>query len=362
MSVSRIIRVQHANPLGAFHEFLAAWWPAIGLQALLAPIEAEDRSGVVTQPINQPGDIERVNPFAPIMVSNAAALVNTFVRERPNQRLAALLRPCELRTLIELRKRRRVPFVDEAIKDRRLVLISADCMATCSEAEYARRLNEYGAESVTRDALMYAGEDAYSPYELRPACKVCDWPAPRSADVIIGALGVPVEQYLLLFTPETEADERWRLGTVAAELASESQVAEREAALAELIERRAAARAQQLGLTSDNLMDFARVLSWLANCTLCGDCLDACPLYNGELAGLLGVGSARRNNHAPLADFIGVARWLTSCAGCGMCEAACEQGVPLNLIASALSHGIRGGLHRYVAGDPDRPLPWVGRT
>ncbi len=69
-------------------------------------------------------------------------------------------------------------------------------------------------------------------------------------------------------------------------------------------------------------------------------------MYNGELAGLLGVGSAHRYNHAPLADFIEVARWLTSCAGCGMCEEACEQGVPLGLIASALSHGIRGGLHQ----------------
>ncbi len=361
MSICRIIRVQHADPLGALRDFLAAWW-AMGLQGLLAPIESADRSGVVAHPIDQPGDLERINPFAPIMPGNAAALVDTFVRQRPGQRLAVLLRPCELRTLIELRKRRRVPFVDEALAEHRLALVGVDCVATCSEAEYAQRVNEYGAESVMRDALMYAGEDAYSPYELRPACKICDWPAPRGAEVTIGILGVPVEQYLLVIAPDAEADARWRLGAVAAELASESQAAQREAAVCELIERRMAVRAQQLDWASGNLADLARVLSWLAPCTLCGDCLDACPLYNGELAGLLGVGSVRGNHHAPLPDFIGVARWLASCSGCGLCESACEQGVPLGLITAALSHGIRGGLQSYVAGAPDRPLPWVGRT
>jgi len=362
MNVNRIIPVHHDDPLAAVHEFLAAWWKSIGLQAMLAPIEAVDRSGVVTQPIDQLSDIERINPFAPLMLSNAAAFVNAFVRDRAGQHLAVMLRPCELRALIELRKRRRAPAVDEAINDRTLVVIGVDCVATYPPDEYARRLREHGDEAVTHDALMYAGEGVYSPYDLRSACKVCDWPAPRGADVVIGAIGVAAEQYLLVIAHDEETDERWRLGKVTADLATESQVAQREMAVGELIDKRAAVRAQQLGLASDNIMDFARLLSWISNCTLCGDCLDACPMYNGELAGFLGVGSAHRYNHAPLADFIEVARWLTSCAGCGMCEEACEQGVPLGLIASALSHGIRGGLHQYVAGDPNRALPWVGRV
>ncbi len=212
MNVNRIIPVHHDNPVGAVHDFLAAWWQSIGLQALLAPIEAVDRSGVVTQPIEQLRDIERINPFAPLMLSNAAALVNAFVRDRAGQRLAVMLRPCELRALIELRKRHRVGAVDEALANHTLVVIGVDCVATYPPDEYARRLREHGDEAVTHDALMYAGEGVYSPYDLRPACKVCDWPAPRGADVVIGAIGVAAEQYLLVIAHDEETDERWRLG------------------------------------------------------------------------------------------------------------------------------------------------------
>ncbi len=358
MNVNRIIPVHHDNPLASFQEFLAAWWSALDLQAMLAPFELSDRSSVITQPIEHASQLVYVNPFAPIMQSNAAALVNAFVRDRAGQRLAVMLRPCELRALIELRKRRRTLAVDEALANHTLIIIGVDCVATYPVAEYTRRIQEYSEEAVTHDALMYAGEAVYSPYDLRAVCKVCDWPAPRAADVTIGVIGVAAEHYLLVIAQDEDADVRWRLNRVTTGLATDSQAAQREAAVNNLSDERAAARTQQLGLVSENGMDFARVLGWISNCTLCGDCLDACPLYNGELARWLGAG-AHRNNHALLADFIEVARWLTSCSGCGMCEAACEQGVPLGLIASALSHGIRGGLHHYVAGDPDRSLPWA---
>ena len=359
MNVNRILHVQNSDTLSTIREFLMAWWSQLDLQAMLVPIELADRSGVVTQPIVRRMHLDTANPFAPIMTCNAATLVNAFVRDRPGQQLAAVLRPCELRALIELRKRRRVPAVDEAIQNQTLTIIGVDCVATYSAHEYTHRVHEHGAETVTHDALMYAGEAVYSPYELRSACKVCDWPAPRGADVVIGAIGVPIEQHLLVIAHDEEIDRRLQLSTVTSGLATEQQVVHREVAVGELIDKRAAMRAEQLGIASENLMDFARLLSWIANCTLCGDCLDACPLYNGELAGLLGASGTHRGDHAPLADFIAVARWLTSCAGCGMCEAACEHGVPLGLLASALSHGIRGGLHHYTAGDPNQPLPWT---
>jgi len=100
--------------------------------------------------------------------------------------------------------------------------------------------------------------------------------------------------------------------------------------------------------------DFGQALSWFATCSLCGDCLDACPLYNGELSGLLGVHGAR----PALAELVDVSRWLASCSGCGMCEAACDQGVPLMRLISPLSRQIQGTLH-HTAGDPTRPLPWA---
>lgn len=361
MNVHRVLQVRQADPLGSFRSFLTAWWSALDWQAILAPIDLADQSSVAPQPIDQADRLAAVNPFTPIMVGNAAALVEPFARDRAGQRLAVILRPCELRTLIELRKRRRAPAVDAALRNHTLTVIGVDCVATYSAEDYAARRREYGAEAVTREALLVAGDAARTPCDLRAACQVCDWPAPRGADVTIGVIGVAPEQVLLVIARDAATDDRLRLSAVTAGLATEHQVAQREAAVGDLIGQRAATRAGQLGAAAGNLMGLARLLSWVSNCTLCGDCLDACPLYNGELAGLLGVGGPHRGTcGAPLADFVEMARWLTSCSGCGMCEAACEHQVPVGGLASALSYGLRGGLPQYVAGDPDRPLPWGG--
>jgi len=100
--------------------------------------------------------------------------------------------------------------------------------------------------------------------------------------------------------------------------------------------------------------DLGSLLSLFASCSLCGDCLDACPLYNGELSGMLGVHGAR----PPLAEMVDVGRWLAACAGCGMCESSCDQDVPLMLLIASLSQQIQGATHQR-AGEPARPLPWA---
>ncbi|MEW6568724.1 MAG: 4Fe-4S dicluster domain-containing protein [Chloroflexota bacterium] len=95
---------------------------------------------------------------------------------------------------------------------------------------------------------------------------------------------------------------------------------------------------------------------WFAGCSLCGDCLDACPLYDGELSGLLGMGSARYGGRPLLAELVDVSRWLASCSGCGMCEEACSCGVPITLLIAPLADRMRQELH-YTPGDPAQRLP-----
>src|SRR3989304_1194799 len=109
MNISRIVEVQGSDPLGALREFLGGWWRANQLDALLAPVELPNGSGVRTQVIEDPSGLETVNPYAPLMESNSATAIGKFSRDRPEKRLAAILRPCELRALVELRKRRHPP-------------------------------------------------------------------------------------------------------------------------------------------------------------------------------------------------------------------------------------------------------------
>ena len=350
MNVNRLIRVRDGDVVNALRQFLALWWRHYKLEALLAPVEVPTRSTVVTQVIEDPAGLAAVNPFAPLMLANTAA-IGEYAQRYAGRRVAAMLRPCELRTLVELRKQGRLPAEADEV-----VILGLDCLGTFPADGYARRMQERGAAEMMREVLIYADEGGLTPQDFRTACQVCSWPAPRGADLTLGVFGTNAGGYLLLIARDEAVDARLGLSVVTSGLATESQVVRREVAVGAVAERRAKARAQLESISHDEhpFGDLGRRLSWFASCCLCGDCLDACPLYNGELTGLLGVHGAR----PPLAELVDVTRWLASCSGCGMCEAACDQRVPLMRLISPLSRQIQGALH-HTAGDPARPLPWA---
>jgi formate dehydrogenase subunit beta len=330
------------------------------LDAMLAPIEMPGTCDVWAETISHPENLCLVNPFAPVMLNNSAALVDSFVQDHPGSRLAVLLRPCELRALIELRKRGRVRYHGAAEPDdgESLMIIGVDCAGTYSSGEYAQRLADHKEDDqMIHVNLSYERQLSYLPSQVRAACQMCDSPAPEGTDVVIGTIGLAGQGSLLVIARDEDTDKRLRLQEVTDDLASEWQVASRELMVGKLVERRAAKRAEWIRAqgTLGEMMDTA--MAAFACCTLCADCLDACPLYDGELSGMLGVSDGHTSPRPLLSELVSVSRWLTSCSGCGMCGEACEHGVALAPIVTALSHRIQSKLH-YRPGDPAVPLPW----
>ena len=355
MNVNRILELEQADAVHSLQGFLANWWEAYELEALLAPAEVADRDLIGTRVIQDPSGLETVNPFAPIMLSNAARTADRYIQEHPSQRVGVILRPCELRVYTELRKRRSDP-----VDDSQAVIIGIDCLGTFLPENYRQNVEQRGAETILTETLVNAAEGGLRPQPFRTACQICDWPAPRGADLSIGTIGVNSTQLLLLVARDEETDARLGLPELTNHLATEYQVSHRETVVGAIADMRAAIRKNMVEelATSRHFGDLGSLLAWLANCDLCGKCLNACPLYDGELDVLLGKPYPRHAERAPLAELVSVSRWLVSCGGCGMCEESCDQGVPLILLISALSHRIQGDLH-YTSGDASKRLPWM---
>jgi formate dehydrogenase subunit beta len=359
MNVNRILQIHDGDALKTLQEFLLKWWMRIELDAMLAPIELPDHSGVVPQIIERPDDLGTVNPFAPVMLTNAASMVADFVKDYPKGHLAVMLRPCELRALVELRKRNRVHFRAAATSHAHesLVILGVDCPGTFSASEYTRRVAKNQDEAkMIQVAMAYGSQDSYVPRQVRTACQLCDWSAPKGADITIGSIGIAPQGFLLVITQDENLDAQ-ELSDITDGVATEQQVVCREMMVGKLGDKQAKKRAALVSAQSQRLEDFNSLLSMFARCTLCADCLDACPLYEGELAGMLGVSEAHQGAHPLLSELVGVSRWLASCSGCGMCQEACEQGAALTSLISVISHQIRSDLH-YQAGNPDQGLPW----
>jgi formate dehydrogenase (coenzyme F420) beta subunit len=359
MNVNRILHVRDEDTLKTVQGFLAEWWGQVGLDAMLAPVELPDHSAVSPQIIADPAELANVNPFAPVMLANTATMIQDFVRDHPNRHLAVILRPCELRAMIELRKRHRVYYqsVYGGNDAESLIVIGVDCPGTFSQDEYHQHLisSQNGGEML-HVGLSYGKKESYIPHEVRATCQMCDSPAPLGADLVVGTIGIEPQGDLLLIARNEDVDASLQLQNVTDRFAAEQQVVCREVMVGKLVDKRTEIRSALMNQALPE--DFTSALALFARCTLCADCLDACPLYDGELAGMLGAGEGRQSGRALLSELIRVSRWLASCSGCGMCRESCEYGIPLTQIVTTLSHRIQSELH-YKPGDPSQRLPWL---
>jgi|GEM_PF-777686 len=361
MNVDRILRIRDGDAVRTFQEFLGAWWRRVELDAMLAPVELPEHAGVSTQQISQPAELSNVNPFVPIMPNNSASMVEDFVRDHPRSHLAVILRPCELRALVELKKRNRVHYhpVSSSREAESLVIIGVDCPGTFSLTEYTQHVARHQDDAeMIRVELAYGRLNSYVPYQVRAACQMCDSPGPLGADVIIGTIGIAPEGSLLVIARDEDIDVNLRLREVADDTATERQVIVREVMVGKLADKRTQKRAELIKAQAWQTEDMNATWALFTRCTLCADCLDACPLYDGELTGMLGVGESCQSSHSLLSELVSVSRWLASCSGCGMCQEACEHGVSLASIVTMLSHHIQNQLH-YKPGDPAQRLPWT---
>ncbi|MEJ2597994.1 MAG: Coenzyme F420 hydrogenase/dehydrogenase, beta subunit C-terminal domain [Anaerolineales bacterium] len=360
MNVNRVLSNGSVDSISRLRVFLQQWWERVGLKAMLAPVELPERPYVTPQVIGDPAGLAKVNPFAPFMSSNAASAVSEFISAQPRSPLAVLLRPCELRTLVELQKRKRIRFDSVRAGDGKnfLITIGVDCPGTYSWSEYYGRVEWSGMGMVTGEALTYGAEEGVIPGELRPACQICDWAVPWSADITIGTFGMDPHQYLLVIARDELTDSSLALEEVTDRIATVPELLRRKKTIEKVGNARSVRRANLNTPDALRQGDFYSLLACFARCTLCTDCLDACPLYEGELSGMLGVGGSSHRSRPILVELVSVTRWLSSCSGCGMCEEACQEGIPLSRLASILSHHIRNEI-QYTPGKPEKCPPWM---
>lgn len=345
------------KPLEALTAFLRDWWAAQDLHAVLAPVQSPGCCGVFPQVLTDPEQLAGVNPFAPVLPVNTAGLIDDLLAAYPQGNLAVILRPCELRTWVEIRKRRaasRGPF-ENSPDDNRLLLLSVDCPGTLSAVEFAHRTASDGIPALTKEALDWAAHSRWINNRLRQACQNCDWPVSTSADLAIGLLGLDADELLLLIPGEKANGRLKSIEALADAPATEDIFLRRYAAAALVTERHGSYLPGGGRRESGNTLG---LLATFARCTMCTDCLDACPLYEGELAGMLGVPGSSTGSAPLLVNLVGVSRWLASCSGCGMCQDACSQEIPLLNIVLDLNYRMRRELD-YRPGDPDLPLPWT---
>jgi formate dehydrogenase (coenzyme F420) beta subunit len=320
----------HGDPLGKIRDLIKVIWTTSNLDGMLVTLSAGDDLHAKPTYITDLDQVDKINPFKPLMEMNAAILVPGFFEQYPTSRLAALLRPCEMRALTEMTKHTQLNLDN-------LLTISVDCLGTLPADEYQWRLerakkasqinNPKLAEPVdelANEAIQYARQGGIVPYRYRSACQVCNSPASSQADLNIHILGLPIRQQMLVEYKRSAKNSQLHLEGYFDGKADESLMYQHARIMSKMDERHQHTMERiEEGLGSMLPKDVDAVILQLENCGECQSCLDVCPICSIDRP---------VRNQAGHYDRSDIMRWLVSCAGCGMCEQACPDHLPISSI------------------------------
>jgi formate dehydrogenase subunit beta len=331
------------DPIGAVREFVKSVWLNAELDGVVVPqINAHD-SGISVRTLGDPEDLDEINPFKPLMKMNAARIFPRLLEANPDLHLGALLRPCEMRALIEMAKH-------GSFALDRLLTICVDCLGTYPAEDYQWRAERKGSSrKLAQEALQFARLGSISAYRFRSACQMCTSPEAKGAHLNLSVLGLPVRRHILVEARDPITADWLHLDALTHYEADQGLINQHERALTRVVERNNRTRNRIIqGLSELLPRNVEALVEQFETCDGCQECMDSCPIcaviYPRQDA-------EGRYLHED------IRRWMLSCAGCGMCEQVCPNHLPL----SAVFHNLRQQLIDSLGYTPgysrEEPVP-----
>ncbi len=354
------IPVERGDVLAALRKFFAGLLDSGLVDAIYLPLETEG-GAVLPALVTDPARLQQANPLAPLMPINGARAVSALTDKQSPARLAAVLRPCEIRALIELVKLQQATLEG-------LTVIGLDCPGTYEVPRYAAWRQEHGDGLADYLAAARAGSDpSLAGLDLRPACRMCTTPIPENSAVHIMLFGVDASQSLPLRVPDDWAGP---LG-----LSETPEPESRPGAVERLLAARQETREKELAAMQARLAADGGLASLLATCIRCHNCMTVCPICYCKVCLFRSTsfdhppdyylnaaqrkGATRLLADAVLFHLTRLNHMSTSCVGCGMCTSACPAEIPVGMIFSAVGARVQAAFEYQPGRSLDDPLPLV---
>jgi formate dehydrogenase subunit beta len=314
------------------------------VEGIIVPNKLPSGKGYNPAMITSIDQINTINPLAPIMPVIISKAVSDYSRLTSSGNIiAVVLKPCEMRALIELVKLKQANIEN-------LLLIGIDCPGTFSIQTFKGTDNEKNkagvkVEKYETDSLLETFKKGKEHPEIRSACSACEHFAPGYADIVIGLYGIDITKNFLLIqnTPfGLETLEPLKLN-----LQSKSNKLQqaRLDTIKKLIEKREEFIQKLITDTKKKIGGIDNFMTELASCINCHNCMTVCPIcYCKECFFESPTFDLESEKYFKLAEQKGVMRlpanlflfhltrfnhMVLSCVACGMCEQGCPADIPL---------------------------------
>jgi formate dehydrogenase subunit beta len=356
-----MLDVQEGNVRQVINGLLKDMFAKKVVDAMLVPLAHPAGSNVVQALISDAAAVERADVFAPVMPVNSAKILQAMTRLTPaDRKTAVVVRPCEMRAIVELIKLKQV-------QPDNLLFVSIDCPGAYSVKDYPKFIEA----KKTSDDFLKAGFRWSEDPMLRAGCQICEYPYPLTADITIASLGLEPGKMMVL--TDTAAGEA-ALKALGFTLEADAEAAQkRQAALVKLAAEIKDRRKKFFDKTRAEIGGIDKLTQVFAACVKCQNCRAACPVcYCRECVFISPTFELESEKYLRQAEKKGSIRMpadtllfhLTrmnhmgnSCVGCGACEEACPNDIPLLKIFQLIGSDVQE-LFGYVPGrNVEEPLP-----
>jgi formate dehydrogenase subunit beta len=324
--------------------------------------------GIVQTLVHDPEKLNGVSVLSPTMPVQSARVTSSLTGKNLGKKVAALLKACEIRAVVELTK-----FLQ--VKLDNLYLIGIDCPGTFEVPDYAKMVQEgKGGANLAKELLTGMEKGDVPPpqgYSFRTACQMCEYPVPQG-DVAFKLFGYKTDQEIGIEIGEKLEKEIEEKGILS--LTGEKEPASR----AEVVNKVIAGRTKKRDATFKEfkgvVKDLRSFLDRFSTCIRCHNCMVACPIcYCKECVFRTAVfehegdqlirwadrkGGIRMPTDTLMFHLIRMSHMVTSCIGCGLCDSACPSRLPVASLFRSVGDKIQK-MVQYVPGRDVKEAPPV---
>lgn len=295
--------------------------------------------------VTDPQALEGADPLAPSFPLNAAKLVSRLTRKPSGAKIAAVLRPCEIRAFVELVK------LNQAAMEN-LILIGFDCLGAYQNSDYLMVANRDEVKTTQKfyEKMLSENDISSDKIQVSNACRACEHPVPEGVDITIGLLGAPVSDYFWIKADTAEGENI----LAKLNLTSTEEPPERSRAVESLLSKRLAFRDRMFEENHAATETIEKLTAYLAGCVNCYNCRVACPVcYCRECVFVTDVFDHEPSQYLRWAKrkklikmptdtvfyhITRLAHMSTACVGCGQCSNACPNDIPVMELFRTVAH------------------------
>jgi formate dehydrogenase (coenzyme F420) beta subunit len=332
------------------------------VDAVLVPM-AQAKKGVRLTLVTSPAHTAQVDPFAPIAAVSGAKIASSLTAHPSGRKVAMVLRPCEIRAVVELSKLKQVNLDD-------VLLIGADCLGRYENSDFAK-FQEQGGTSESFLENAQAGKTFMGDFDIIGACKICEFPRADNVDLRLAAIGA--ENGSVFIEAVTEKGEQ---ALEKSGLKSGGAPAGRDEAVKKLVGARAEARDKKFAEFRAEINGFEALADKLSPCVNCYNCRVACPVcyckecvfitdtfrHNGEQFMMWADqgGMLKLPNDTLFFHLTRMTHMSLYCVGCGQCTSACPNGIDLMPMFRACADKTQARFNYQAGRSVDDELPLAG--